>query len=1423
MTHYKFLIFIFKFLFFLFCIIEANSQNKAGITLKGNNYIKINQSDSLFIPGTLHADDNSYFKNWGTLFLGDSLINNTNDTLFESEAYSGILHTTDNDTFFVHGDPVALNHFSNDSSDVIISKSELLIYGNLILSQRLLLWGSINLSSKVFNIIQNNDSVGNKRMRGKLIDETNENYIYSAPDKDGWIESDFVLEDSLKTLGLGIHAHEGSGVHYDITREHHSKEKVTDGSIRKSFSMIPNETVENTSLKMNYYEHDFSGSGAEEEHFKLWHSDDNFFNFDKIIESEVDTENNNVYVLEKGLNIEKDVTKDITISDEICDILPELNMPYDTLFFCEDGFTEITSGANDDYLIQWFNKSGMLPGDSSVLEDVNEQGHYWVWVTDFKACFNSDTVYVIERKKPDPGFNVSNASECLYTPIQFTDTTPAPGCNDSLLYEWTFGDGTVSTEKDPLKQYTDHAVYNITLSVTSDLYGCYDVANYNGLIIHPVPEALFTSEDQCINDSSHFIDNSLIAGDLGDVIWKHLWDFGDGNDTTFENTENFEHVYHQYADTGTYDVSLVVLSSSGCSDTLLSTVQIYPFVSAAFSHESHCQNTPIVFTNSSTPPELLTLSQWNFGDGETSEENSPSHMYDSPGDYPVQLITNTVHNCTDEYTEEITVYPAPITAFSVENTCQTDLVEFENFSTISGNSDLDFYWEFGNGDVSEDGLPIYTYPGYGEFTVKLISISEFSCSDTDSTEISIYPKPTADFFAKNVCLGDTTEFINSSSIPEGSFTNTWIFDEFPFTSSEFEPSVLYNSDGMHSVLLINTSDQNCIDSVQNFIEVDSVPFLDLGGIVSSCTSSVIVDAENPGAFYYWSDGFTGNPHTITTEGEWDVQISFQNSCSFTEYFTVSLNAELSVQLGNDTISCDSIVLDAHYEGSSYEWNTGETTRQISVCTTGFYSVQVTDPNGCIGYDTIHVTVNQSPYVDLGDDIDACENDPVILSADTNFGETILWSTGETSETVSINESGVYWLQLTSQENCSALDMIEIEFFEMPVEPFTQSDTASCYPVVLNALNFGYSYLWSDGSVEKTFTAEQSGFVEVQIYNEACILTDEMNVFIDPVPVVQPEDTTAICANAETTLNAGADADYYLWTNGSENRMILVNEPGIYGVTLTNSLGCNAYREINVGLLPSPVFNFGGTKTICNGVPVILAPSIEADIYEWYQDSILISDDTELEINDPGTYSLYVKNEIGCSFTDTVQVFLNPNSVEADFLIASDIYDRDTVQIIDISLPGFGEYFWNFGDGLSSTETDPLHVWFAPGNYVVTLTIQNDGCFGYLNKDVFVNSRFNKTIEEEEIIISAEKEDKIKTVKLYPNPNHGNFIMETELSEEYDVYLKIYNINGLQLYGSKFSNQSSMTEELSVSEHTAGLYILQIIVEDETRVLKFVKY
>jgi hypothetical protein len=191
------------------------------------------------------------------------------------------------------------------------------------------------------------------------------------------------------------------------------------------------------------------------------------------------------------------------------------------------------------------------------------------------------------------------------------------------------------------------------------------------------------------------------------------------------------------------------------------------------------------------------------------------------------------------------------------------------------------------------------------------------------------------------------------------------------------------SSGSLSVIYVGVCNN---DTAAMAITVNALPVVNLGPDTSICPGTYMLDAQNPGSTYLWSDNSTAQTLTTSVAGTYSVVVTNAAGCSASDAIVISQFTAPVVSLGPDLTVCDTACLDAGNPGSSYVWSIGDTTQISCVTTSGTYMVQINDPNGCDGYDTINVTVTGSPSVYfMMPMIFACADDDSIAISATPAG------------------------------------------------------------------------------------------------------------------------------------------------------------------------------------------------------------------------------------------------------------------------------------------------------------------------------------------------------------------------------------------------------------------------------------------------------
>lgn len=325
--------------------------------------------------------------------------------------------------------------------------------------------------------------------------------------------------------------------------------------------------------------------------------------------------------------------------------------------------------------------------------------------------------------------------------------------------------------------------------------------------------------------------------------------------------------------------------------------------------------------------------------------------------------------------------------------------------------------------------------------------------------------------------------------------------------------------------------------------------VDLGGDTLVCGNSLDLDAGTDADFYSWSTNDTLQVVTVTSSGQYDVVVSDSVGCTANDTIDVTIQLPPTLAVGNDTTLCgEMFTINATVDSSlMYLWSNNDTTFSTMVDSSGTYSLVVTDSVGCASSDTVEVTLNPNPTVDLGNDSVLCGN--LELSAN-NPTASYNWSTGDTTEAIIVNATDSYSVVVTDGNGCEGTDSIDLTFL-----PDATLDTA---------VSVCGSFTWIDGN---TYVADT--LVSLVVAGGAANGCDSIiNLDLDLTII----DTTV--GQAGATLTANAVSVTYQWVDcdngnvaiaGATDQSFTPTANGNYAVQISDN-GC---------LVQSACFNVTG--------------------------------------------------------------------------------------------------------------------------------------------------------------------------------------------------------------------------------------------------------
>ncbi|MGM9479246.1 PKD domain-containing protein [Pedobacter sp. GSP4] len=237
-----------------------------------------------------------------------------------------------------------------------------------------------------------------------------------------------------------------------------------------------------------------------------------------------------------------------------------------------------------------------------------------------------------------------------------------------------------------------------------------------------------------------------------------------------------------------------------------------------------CQATGVQFTDeskSNSDSRSITKWLWDFGDGKTSTEQNPVHIFDNPGTYNVVLTAETDSKCADVSDAiQIVINPQPQSSFNVRGLCVgLDLILTEN-STIQAGSIVKWVWNFGDGsgDIVLDNKvpPVHHYTAIGNYTISLTTESDLGClSEPQKKNVAVINPQLAAFEIPDFCLEDgIARFKNTSKNADGTTTGltaVWQYDtNNPLaTSTGFDGAFAYTATGTYTVTLMVKNQDGC--------------------------------------------------------------------------------------------------------------------------------------------------------------------------------------------------------------------------------------------------------------------------------------------------------------------------------------------------------------------------------------------------------------------------------------------------------------------------------------------------------------------------------------------------------------------------------------------------------------------------------------
>jgi len=475
--------------------------------------------------------------------------------------------------------------------------------------------------------------------------------------------------------------------------------------------------------------------------------------------------------------------------------------------------------------------------------------------------------------------------------------------------------------------------------------------------------------------------------------------------------------------------------------------------------------------------------------------------------------------------------------------------------------------------------------------------------------------------------------------------------------------------------------------------------------VASITGHLVVCSNhntsltaNGGVYYSWNTGSAQKTITVSQPGTYIASVQNVYGCTASD--TVEVAAFTDPVINGNSVFCPGNHTTLTVVGSgTYLWSTGATTTSIDVYSTGNYSVTASTSNGCSGSASVTVVQDQNNNMIISGNTVICSDIGTSLTASS--GASYYWSTGETSQSISVNNPGTYTVTVTNSNGCSYFATRSVSLMEQAT---ISGSNHICVgqSTTLTAVGSG-SYAWSNGANTSSITVNTSGSYMVTLsLPNGCSSSATVNVVSHPLPTISISGDTYLCVG-ESNLLTASGGNTYLWSNGTTAPSISVNHGGTYSVTGTTTYGCSNSDSVTVVSLEN--LSISGNTHICSGQSTTLSAVNGTGSYAWSTGS----NSQSVTVTNPGTYTVTVTQPNGCS--SAVSTVVTTALLPTPSIVGSTSICQG--QSTTLTATGGNTYVWSTGgtnDHIDVSQT---------GIYMVTAT-NSEGCSAATNVAVTVN-------------------------------------------------------------------------------------------------------
>ncbi len=546
-------------------------------------------------------------------------------------------------------------------------------------------------------------------------------------------------------------------------------------------------------------------------------------------------------------------------------------------------------------------------------------------------------------------------------------------------------------------------------------------------------------------------------------------------------------------------------------------------------------------------------------------------------------------------------------------------------------------------------------------------------------------------------------------------------------------NITVSTSGSYTVHAIDVNGCQSVASTPVVVTVNALPptpTITAGGPTTFCTGGSVVLTSSNGTTYIWSNGDVSQSSTISTSGSYYVQVTDANGClSDTSLITtVTVNpipSAPTITAGGPTTFCagDNVILTSSASSGNL-WTPGNlTTQSITVTAAGTYSVTQTVLGCTSPSSSIVITVNPippAPTVTANGPITFCAGGSVDLTS--SISSNILWNTSETTQTITVNSSGLYSVTQTVL-GCTSNPSTPVNVVVNPIPPVPTitagGPTALCAggSVVLTSSS-ATNNNWSTGATTQSITVSAAGTYIVQVIQSGCTSgpSAPVNVTVNPLPnapTIVTGTSETICAGNSVTLTSSSSSGN-IWSTAETTQSISVSTAGTYTVQVVDGNGCtsppSAPTTVTVFNAPAaPIVTTSQSPNLCVGETVDLTSSYTSG-NTWSSGSTA----NTITVSTSGSYTVTYTDVNGCISAPSIPVNVVVNPIPAaPTVTASGPTTFCAGGSVTLTSSESSGNVW------SNTEVTPSVVITSSGVYSV-MFVDNNGCSSPSSIPVVVN-------------------------------------------------------------------------------------------------------